>query len=292
LLAKIREEEPSPTRKKIRTFVASALRIPIRRQSPDEERRKALWLLGKLGPQAEQAIPVLVELFQKSKDPDLRGIILQVFASLGQRAHPALSLLITAANDPNESIRKEVALLLPRVAMNPEEIVPALEKLLLDPSWRVCESAAASLSSMDRFPKTAVPRLLPLFARQERSSQLAMLPVLYRADPDTTFQFFLERTHHQTPVVRATSLFILSQFKDRPAPVVSCLIEGLEDKEYLVRSAALYGLPPFSRDNPKTIAALMKAAIAAEGLEKAEILRTLEKVDPRSAESFRPVRRP
>jgi hypothetical protein len=172
LLAKLQQTESSPTKNKILHLVASTCRIPLRQRFPNEECQKALWILGKLGPQAEEAVPVLIDLLRQSKDSELRAAVIRTLPAMGQRAQAALSALLEAATDSHNDNRSAVAAVLPQIARNAEEILPCLERLLSDPSWRVCESAASSLSSMNRLPKRSVPGLLTLLARQERDSQL------------------------------------------------------------------------------------------------------------------------
>jgi HEAT repeats/HEAT repeat len=275
LVAKLQQIESSPTRNRILRFVASKCHIPLRQRFPDEERRKAIWILSRLGPQAEEAIPTLIDLLRQSKDSELRSGLIRIFSAMGQRAHAALPALLEAANDPRDFNRSAIASALPKIARNAEEIVPCLERLLSDPSWPVCESAASALSSMNRLPKRAVPGLLTLLARQERSSQPPMLRALYQADPEVTFQFFLSRWHNPDSKTKANALQILSQFEDRHGIALSCCIESIADKDLLVRSAALGGISLFGSRNQEAIGALMRAAVIADDLEKASMLRVL-----------------
>jgi HEAT repeat protein len=291
LLATVQQTESFPTKKKILNFVASACHIPLRQRFPIEEREKALWLLTKLGPQAEEAVPALIGLLRQSKDSEWRSGVIRVLSAMGQHAHAALPALLEAANDPRDYNRSAVAAALPQIARNADEILPCLERLLSDPSWPVCESAASSLSTMNRLPKRAVPGLLTLLARQDRSSQPPMLRALYQADPEVTFQHFLSRWHNPDPKTRANALHVLSQFEDRHGIALSCCVESIGDKDLLVRSAALQGIFLFGYRNQEAIGALMTAAVTADDLEKARMLRVLKAIDSQASDTFQPTRR-
>jgi HEAT repeat protein len=210
---------------------------------------------------------------------------------MGQRAHAALPALLEAANDSRDDNRSAVAAVLPQIARNAEEILPCLERLLSDPSWRVCESAASSLSSMNRLPKRAVPGLLTLLARQDRDNQPPMLRALYQTDPEVTLQFFLSRWHNPEPKTRANALHVLSRFPDRHGIALSCCIESIRDKDLLVRSEALGGISLFGYRNQEAIGALMTAAVTADDLEKASMLKVLKAIDPQASETFQFIRR-
>ncbi len=82
-------------------------------KSPNKE--VALQAIQSIGRKAENALPILKETIQTSKDEDLVTMAIIVLGEMGNKASTAILDIIPKLEDPNEQTRMAVALSLVRI---------------------------------------------------------------------------------------------------------------------------------------------------------------------------------
>lgn len=137
------------------------------RDEDSEVRRAAVYALGQIGPGAEPAIPALLEELKHALDlHDHTGRELGSFAAraLGQigptGASQALPILTTALKDPEPMRRSQAVHLLGRLGPHAKDAVPDLVAALRDETRIVRASAAWALGEVGPDAASAIPALL------------------------------------------------------------------------------------------------------------------------------------
>jgi HEAT repeat protein len=198
--------------------------------------------LGKLGPNAKSALPILfgamkdddyglssaavaaVEAIEPDEKPDIPVLIglLKVRNSkthdyavmvLGKMGTPAVPALIGALGDENASVRSDAARTLAGMRSEARDAAPALIKSVTDEDGSVRFYAACALGNIGMDAKTAVPALIEVLN--------------YKSD-------------HYTANVKAAD--ILKQFGAEAASALPSLIESLQSDNWDVERAAAEAL--------------------------------------------------
>ena len=120
------------------------------RPGDDDVRRRAARALGRLGPRAERATPVLVEALG---DPNghVRTEAATALGRIGSRDPEVVVALAVATRDEGNLVRHAAAVALGRLGA-PESAGEALEALLEDEDGQVREAARRALQRPDTDP--------------------------------------------------------------------------------------------------------------------------------------------
>ncbi len=162
-------------------------------------RRRSVSALGKLGPNAETAIPALIEALSDT-DAEVRHLAGDALVSIGTTAIPALAKMLKAANtqtrlesafvlgtfrhraqvavpellpalkDDSAAVRRQAAITLGLIGPGGKAAVPALISALNDEDIEVCRCAARSLGLIGPGARAAVPELIR--AMKSKDAQL------------------------------------------------------------------------------------------------------------------------
>jgi HEAT repeat protein len=126
-------------------------------QAPEEDiRLGALTLLGELGRNAEEAVPLIIETL---KDPaaDIRRSAAMALLPMGTTARQAIPALLTALGDPESRVRMSAVSTLGQ--MKDTAVVPAIAACLKDENEFVRRHVARTLRDMGAMAKEAHPAL-------------------------------------------------------------------------------------------------------------------------------------
>jgi HEAT repeat protein len=151
----------------------------------DAVRQAAATVLGRLGPAARDAVPVLAQGLA-DPDPPFRRAAAQALGQIGAPAADALAALAAALADGNEGVRRATAEALPRVdpawTENPRtrDVAPSLLEKLKgrgDPAKQVEAEALVAMGV------AAVPALIGALRDDDRAVREATAELLCRIGP-------------------------------------------------------------------------------------------------------------
>jgi HEAT repeat protein len=154
-------------------------------------------VLSDLGPQAESAVPELIEIYDHSRSVMAQRTIPAVFGSIGPGARRAVPLLVRNSTHTDEGVRRSAISALGGIHAEPEQAVPALVKALQDPSAPVRTAAFRALDKFGTEARAAFPALLEFrkdLSKNVRSGSFPNFPgydfrsdidrALWRIDPE------------------------------------------------------------------------------------------------------------
>jgi HEAT repeat protein len=118
-----------------------------------------LQTLGRIGPAAEPAIPVLVETYNTASNEHERGSAMIALGGIGPSARVALPTITGATKDPHWFVRGLALEALIKIKVEPDLIIPLLISALQEKQGAVQRMAAVSLGQLGPSAKAAVPAL-------------------------------------------------------------------------------------------------------------------------------------
>jgi HEAT repeat protein len=118
-----------------------------------------LQTLGKIGPAAAPAIPVLVETYNTAPNEHERGSAMIALGGIGPSAREALPTILMATKDSHWFVRGLALEALIKIKIEPDVVIPPLISALRDKEGAVQKIAAISLGQLGRSAKAAVPAL-------------------------------------------------------------------------------------------------------------------------------------
>jgi len=142
--------------------VASRMR-QLRHKNP-RIRARAVSELVRLGPQAADAIPALIEAFDDPA-PEVSRDLSYALGGIGPKLMPHL---VKALKDPRPRVRAGAAASLSSFRDDPDASVPLLINALRDDSWLVRSEAARSLEVYGPKTQAAVPALIKALKDENR----------------------------------------------------------------------------------------------------------------------------
>lgn len=134
-----------------------------------------------LGSRATNAIPELLKIHEQNQESQV--YIDMCLAQMGPTAEKAVPILIQDLGSRDSNVRFESAHALGRIHPRPEVMVPALTKLLEDPSPDVIRKAAWELAQYGSSAKSAVPSLLKASGSLHSEVGIAAKEALTVIDP-------------------------------------------------------------------------------------------------------------
>ena len=161
-------------------------------EAPERERQLALhqWALGspywsdrkqaadtlrRLGPEARQTIPVLVQALG-DEDDYVRGLVVAALVAVGMTAEESIPALLEALEDESEYRRAGAADALGAIGstQEAEAVAPALIRALRDPSPLVRQDAADSLGFLGQMGSQGgvIPALIQALEDEDHSVRL------------------------------------------------------------------------------------------------------------------------
>ena len=114
------------------------------------------------GTNAVNAVPALIEIYEKNISPSSQRCAAQALGHIGHGAEAALPALIRNFTDTNSQVRFEAVSAVMYIRGKPDVVVPALTSALKDPNVNVRWNALAGLDMFGSASRPAVPEILKM----------------------------------------------------------------------------------------------------------------------------------
>jgi HEAT repeat protein len=253
--------------------------VKAAQSSKQATRHRALWALGKMGPDAREALDGLQTALQES-NPTLRALAAQALGEMGAEATPAVTALCRALRDQDAEVRHQAAQALANLgpaavpdlqtmladddpvirhtalhalALQGPDAAPAvadLAKLLKDEVPTLRYTATVALAALGPVAKEATAELLEAMKDEQLPVQQGAFQALRRVNADDVpglldaLRKLNEEHHWAGPLV-------LTQFgpqaKDAVKPLMAQL-QAPEDSKRLMAALALGQIGPEAKD--------------------------------------------
>ncbi|HEV3259903.1 MAG TPA: HEAT repeat domain-containing protein, partial [Gemmataceae bacterium] len=153
--------------------------IRLLQSGSEKDREAAAWAIMTFGPEAKkEAVPVLIDILE-DRCPKYRAFGAGVLGDLGPTAASAVPALTRLLEDDDSDVRNHAVRALGAIGAAAKSAVPALIPLLQDQGWcEIRESAAGALADIDPKDPNIVPalgRALGDDMREVRASAAAAL---------------------------------------------------------------------------------------------------------------------
>ena len=185
----------------------------------EDLRLYAVRIIERFGPEAEEAVPALIELLGEkvSSDEDrlLRSHVQFALGVIGPEAKGAVPLLIESLSSDDDDVRNSACYALAKFGPAAQAAVPALRK---------------DLKSEDEFVRLASVWALLKIQPGDRRTAASAVPLLTKA------------LKHENRIVRAEAAQTLGTLGDLAKSAISSLTKSLEDNDPDVRAAAAEAL--------------------------------------------------
>jgi HEAT repeat protein len=120
---------------------------------------QALWVLWEMGPAAAPTVPRLIEEVKKGKDADAMRMPISVLGRIGPVAKDAIPVILETLRHDDARLRVTAAGALGDVGPQTPEVIPALARALQDKDDSVRQEAAAVLRDIGPAARAALPAL-------------------------------------------------------------------------------------------------------------------------------------
>jgi HEAT repeat protein len=163
----------------MRAGARSQLAIPILTelaQDSSGDQENASRTLATFGPQAQSAIPALLDLLARRWEQPRQGAI----AALQQIASEKSARLVAALKHPNACVRSGVV----EVLGHFPGAIPVVTEALNDPSARVRLAALKSLTGFEEIARPAIPQIRGLLQADSRTVREAAAPAIEEIEQD------------------------------------------------------------------------------------------------------------
>ena len=145
---------------------------------PHLERERAAVLLGRMGPMAKPAIPVLVKVIKEGQGWYVRRVAVWALGSIGGPDGSAIAAVTESLNDKDPMVRYNAAHAL--MAMDPQTAEPSTGDLF--PNIRI--EVAIALGELGKDAQPAVPALTALLRDTNRVIRTFATNAMRRIDPN------------------------------------------------------------------------------------------------------------
>jgi hypothetical protein len=139
--------------------------------------------LQRLGIDATNAVPALVEIFNQHISDDSRNGAALALGAMGPAAKSAVPSLLTIVKSPDPQARSLALYVLGEICAEPDTVVPLLSAALQDPDTNVRKVAAFSLSLYEKSARSAVPALMQALNDPDYQVRRRVLRALEAIDP-------------------------------------------------------------------------------------------------------------
>ena len=198
--------------------------------------------LKALGADASNAVPSLIEIYERGRSSSAGRAAANVLAEIGPSAKQAIPALVKSATSTNSQVRAFAVYTLGRMALEPEVVDPVLIKSLHDPDREVRYNAAFGLSAlafMGGDAKVAVPALVETLKDTYGTARAAAAMALghIHAEPRLAVPTLIESLHDPDVFVRTHAAASLGEFGTNAKPAVDPLVELLSETNQDARNA-------------------------------------------------------
>ena len=261
------------------------------RKLPLQQRLNAIIAIGKLGPDAANAVTVLKDALTDRNTVEIRRRAAEALSAIGPKAKPALPELIILLKDPNPSVRAAAAEAVGKFEGVGKEVVPSLMDVLDDPNPIVRINAINSLSSFGNDAHSALPQLieglndpdrairktiintLGRLGKEAKSAAQGLSQLLQGNDTDTSLAALIalgqigsdatvavpdvgKALTSEDAKIRTFAALTLGRMGQSAEPVLPELRRALQDSDKNVRQNVASSLGKITSNTPETLAAL------------------------------------
>jgi len=216
--------------------------------------------LGKIGPEAKEAVPALTEAL---KDLDFKWDAVKALGKIGAPAVPALA---EALKDPDSGVRISATDALGRIGA---PAVPALTEALKDPDVIVRDYAAEALGKIGPEAKEAVPVLTEALKDPDLNVRISAAKTLGKigSEAKEAVPALAETLKDSDVDVRFYAALSLGKIRDAKE-AVPALTEALKDLDLGVRIRAADALGDIGPEAKEAIPALIEFMKEVPGREQ------------------------
>lgn len=247
--------------------------------------------LGRLGPDAKDAVPLLIQAIE-DKNEQVCAAAALALAQIGPDAGSAVDALrksLSRVNGearlnvgwalwrirqdpwgpqvlaqtleyPDPNIRRDSAALLGHIGAGAKEAVPALTTVLADKTTAVRAAAAMALGQIGAEAKSAVPALVEVLEDAVGETRLNVAWALWQIERSSlAVPHLLETLKDPNPQVRLASAGALAQVGTEAKAGVPALADALRDEDAEVRAMAAAALGQLGQEARVAIPALLNA---------------------------------
>jgi len=122
-----------------------------------------------LGSRASNAVPRLIEIFDRDHSAFCQQAVPAILGHIGPAASQATPTLLWGMTHTNGIVRGNSIFALRQIYPDPKLVLPALIRSLNDPETRVRAQAVCSLGALGEDAQAAVPTLLELWRKEPQS---------------------------------------------------------------------------------------------------------------------------
>jgi HEAT repeat protein len=247
----------------------------------DTGRLGAIRSLGKIGPAAKRAVPVLAEAL-KNKSISVRDFAARALEHIGPGAEKAVPALTVALKDPEALVRMTSVWALDAIGPGAKAAVPALKELTRDKDLAFRMRATQALWSVERQPDLPL-RIYQEALRskdpQERGFAAIGLGRMgsHAAKEVPTLKRFL-----QDKDVRLHAAEALWRIESKPAITFDVLIPALRDPDPSTRGYVARLLGEMGAQAKPAIPDLLRATGDEEWSVRSDAATALKKIDPKA----------
>jgi HEAT repeat protein len=159
-LLKMLRAHDSPLKKKFIGFFGRQHFVRINFTTDEEKNVQAAFAFAALGPEASNAVPELIGIYDESISPQSQWCTVASIGGIGPAAKSAIPTLLRALKATNYVLRYYAVLALRGIHSEPETVVPALMEHLQDSNLSVCGSATEALGAFGTNARAAIPILI------------------------------------------------------------------------------------------------------------------------------------
>jgi HEAT repeat protein len=250
-----------PTSSSAMTVITVLRRIIYDGAEDLELRRKATWVLGRIGSDDHstdpQLVPVLLDVLNNGEDSVMRTYALGFLRQMEPgRSKLILSLIQTAENPQEEpEIRFQAISALGNIGSNYSvaDALPGLLRLLASDKEELGLRVGAeeSLAMIQPEPQTAIPVLLKILQDSEQVPQLrssaaqTLGAIGQESRPAASALASVVRDRNEERTVRMNAMQALGRLGPTAKPFLDLLLRALYDPDVSIQSSAVAGLSNF-----------------------------------------------
>ena len=203
--------------------------------------------LGEIGPEAEDAVPILIKLLQ---DQDAEGFVranaATALGKIGEGASKAVPALINALRDQDKYVRKDAAEALEKIG-TPRTIKTVKDRyrVVIPLGWTGSEDE--------------VPALIQALQNENKDVRVNAVVTLGQIESEDVVPVLIEALQDQDEWVRVNAAWTLGQRGKSASKAVPILIKALQDQDEWVRYHAAMALGEIGESASKAVPALINA---------------------------------
>ena len=216
-------------------------------ETDSDVRSIAAVTLGEIGPEAEDAVPILIKLLQ---DQDAEGFVranaATALGKIGEGASKAVPALINALRDQDKYVRKDAAEALEKIG-TPRTIKTVKDRyrVVIPLGWTGSEDE--------------VPALIQALQNENKDVRVNAVVTLGQIESEDVVPVLIEALQDQDEWVRVNAAWTLGQRGKSASKAVPILIKALQDQDEWVRASAAMALGEIGESASKAVPALINA---------------------------------